>query len=130
MNAVSVRVAGWAGALVAALLMSQARSVAAPAAAALDPEVEIGEPSNGYVGRLHVSPAHGPAGTPVTLAAEGLPPGQEFQLIWSTAIGAWQVADAEYHGRDFTPVAYEIAKARSDQTGRLSANFVAPEDFG
>jgi hypothetical protein len=129
MNRHSVRVAGSACALVAAVLMSQARSAAAPSAA-LGPQVAIGEPSNGYVGRLEVSPRHGPAGTPVTLAAEGLPAGQEFQLVWSTAVGAWQVADAEYRGREFTPVAYEIAKAKSDQAGRLSANFIAPEDFG
>ena len=81
MNRHSVRVAGSACALVAAVLMSQARSVAAPVEAALGPQVAIGEPSNGYVGRLEVSPRHGPAGTPVTLAAEGLPPGQEFQLV-------------------------------------------------
>ena len=77
-----------------------------------------------------VSPNTRPAGTPVTLTAEGLPPGQEFQLVWSTATGEWKVADAEYHGREFTPVAYEIAKAQSDAAGRLTATFVAPEDYG
>jgi hypothetical protein len=110
--------------------MSQAPSMAAPAAAALGPQVEIGEPANGYVGRLVASPSHGPAGTAMTVSAEGLPAGQEFQLIWSTAIGEWQVADAEYHGREFTPVAYEIAKAVTDTTGRLAAHFIAPEDYG
>ena len=34
-------------------------------------------------------------------------------------LGLWKVADAEYHGREFTPVAYEIAKAKTDQAGRL-----------
>jgi hypothetical protein len=66
----------------------------------------------------------------VTLTAEGLPVGQEFQLAWSTAIGEWRVADAEYRGREFTPAAYEIAKARSDQAGHLSASFIAPLDYG
>ena len=33
-----------------------ARQFAAPAAAALGPEVTVGEPQNGYVGRLEVSP--------------------------------------------------------------------------
>jgi len=114
-------------AVVSLALMSQA---AAAPAAALGPQVEVGELSNGYVGRLNVSPNHAPAGAPVTLSAEGLPAGQEFQLVWTTATGAWKVADAEYHGREFTPVAYEIAKARTDQSGRLSVKFAAPDDYG
>src|SRR5215831_4216057 len=110
-------------------LMSPTPAAAAPAAA-FGPQVEVGEPSNGYVGRLDASPTHAPAGASVTLTAAGLPPGQEFQLLWSTAAGAWKVTDAEYHGREFTPVAYEIAKARTDQSGRLSVNFIAPDDYG
>ncbi len=115
--------------VVSLALMSQKPAAAAPAAA-LGPQIEVGEPANGYVGRLDVSPAHAPAGTPVTLSAEGLPPGQEFQLVWNTASGAWKVTEAEYHGREFTPVAYEIAKAKTDQSGRLSVNFIAPDDYG
>jgi hypothetical protein len=114
---------------VAMALMSQMPAAAAPAAA-LGPEVQVGEPSNGYVGRLNVSPAHAPAGAPVTITAEGLPAGQEFQLVWTTATGAWKVADAEYHGREFKPGAYEIAKAKTDQSGRLSVSFIAPDDYG
>src|ERR1700730_10696719 len=125
----SGRLAGLSCALVALALMSQTPAAAAPAAA-LGPEVEIGEPSNGYVGRLDVSPMHAPAGAPVTLTAEGLPPGQEFQLLWNTASGAWKVTDTEYKGREFTPVGYEIATVKSDQAGRLSATFIAPEDYG
>ena len=125
----SIRGAGWAFAFAAALVVCQSRSIAAPAAA-LGPQAAIGEPANGYVGRLAALPSHGPAGTPVTLSAEGLPPREEFELVWSTAIGEWQVADAEYHGREFTPVAYEIARAVTDGAGRLAAHFVAPEDYG
>jgi hypothetical protein len=77
-----------------------------------------------------VAPEHGPTGTPVTVTAEGLPAGEEFQLVWLTVDGAWKVTDAEYHGREYRAVAYEIAKAKTDQAGRLSANFVVPEDFG
>jgi hypothetical protein len=110
-------------------LMSQTPAAAAPATG-LGPEVEVAEPSNGYVGRLDVSPTHAPAGAAVTLSAQGLPPGQEFQLVWTTATGAWKVTEAEYHGREIAPVAYEIAKARSDQSGRLSVDFIAPDDYG
>ena len=44
--------------------------------------------------------------------------------------GRWKVTIAEYHGREFTPVAYRIATVKSDKAGRISASFVAPEDFG
>jgi len=101
-----------------------------PQLAALGPEIAIGEPAGGYAGKLDVSPVHAPAGTQVTLTAERLPPGQEFQLVWTTAIGTWKVADAEYHGRDFSPVAYEIARAKTDAAGRLTVNFIAPDDYG
>ncbi len=47
-----------------------------------------------------------------------------------TATGAWKVTGAEYHGREFTPVTYEIAKARSDGSGRLAVTFAAPDDYG
>jgi hypothetical protein len=100
-------------------------AAAAPLVAALGPEVVIGEPSGGYVGRLIVAPEHGPTGTPLTVTAEGLPPGEEFQLVWRTVDGAWKVTDAEYRGREYRAVAYEIAKLKTDQTGRLNAQFVA-----
>ena len=111
-------------------LVPQSPAAAAHLAAALGPEVVIGEPSGGYVGRLVVAPEHGPTGTPLTVTAEGLPPGEEFQLVWRTVDGAWKVTDAEYRGREYRAVAYEIAKLKTDQTGRLNAQFVAPEDFG
>ena len=134
MNVGSGRLAGLSRALVplslvSLALISQSPAVAVPAAA-LGPETVVGEPRNGYLGRLDISPKHAPAGAPVTLSAEGLPPGQEFELVWLTADGAWKVTDSEYKGREFTPVAYRIAKTKSDQTGRLSATFVAPDDYG
>jgi hypothetical protein len=103
---------------------------AAPLASSLGPEVALAEPRDGFIGSLSVAPENGPAGTPLTVTAEKVPPNQEFQLIWRTVKGSWKVADAEYHGRDYQPVAYEIAKVKSDAAGRLSAKLVAPEDFG
>src|SRR5271170_7344300 len=130
MRKCSGRLAGLACALLALSLMSPAPSVAAPAASALGPEVAVSKPHDGYVGRMDVSPDHGPAGTPVTVTAQGLPPGQEFQVVWVTYNGGWKVADAEYHGREFTQAGYEIAKVKADPFGRLSAKFIAPDDFG
>src|SRR6516165_8908540 len=102
----------------------------APLASALGPEVALAEPRDGFIGTLNVAPENGHAGTSLAVTAEHLPPGQEFQLVWRTVKGSWKVADAEYHGREFTPVAYQIGKVKSGPDGRLSAAFLAPEDFG
>src|SRR5262245_37767023 len=118
------------GALCALLVVWVDRATAGPLAASLGPEAPLAEPIGGYLGRLEVSPTHGPSGTSVTVTAEKLPPNQEFQLVWRTVRGHWNVGNAEYHGREYKPVAYEIARLRSDEAGRLSANFFAPDDFG
>ena len=60
---------------------------AAPLASALGPEVALAEPENGFVGVMNVVPENGPAGTPLALTAERLPPNQEFQLVWRTVKG-------------------------------------------
>jgi hypothetical protein len=103
---------------------------AAPRADALGPETTLSEPSGGYVGRLRVTPEHGAAGTPLTISAEGLPAGEEFELVWRTVKGSWKVSDAEYHGREYLPIAYRIATVKTDQAGRASASFNAPDDYG
>jgi hypothetical protein len=122
--------ATWAGALLALAVFSPIPAFAASRAAELGPEATLAEPRGGYIGRLDVSPLHGPAGTPVTVSGDRLPVDQEFQLVWRTVKGSWQVKDAEYHGREYRPVAYEIAKVKSDASGKLSASFTVPEDFG
>jgi hypothetical protein len=79
---------------------------------------------------MEVSPEHGSAGTPVRVAAEGLPADTEFQLVWRTVRGSWKVGQGEYHGREYAPAAFEITTVRSDAAGRLAAAFTVPEDFG
>ena len=86
--------------------------------------------AHGFVGRMTVSPEHGPPGTPVRVTAEGLPADTDFQLVWRTVKGSWKVAQAEYHGREYPPAAFEIAAVRTDASGRLAATFTVPEDFG
>jgi hypothetical protein len=53
----------------------------APAAAAAQfgREAPLATPQ-GFVGRMTVSPEHGPPGTPVQVAAEGLPADTDFEL--------------------------------------------------
>src|SRR6266404_2532924 len=124
------RLVSWAGALLWLSLAPQSPSAAPHHAEALGPEVAIGEPSGGYLGRLIVAPEHGPTGTPLTVTAEELPAGEEFQLVWRTVDGAWKVTDAEYHGREYRAIAYEIVKAQTDRARRLRAKVLLPEYFG
>src|SRR5579883_1323347 len=104
--------------------------IAAPLAAELGPQVILAVPKDGFVGRLSVAPEHAPVGTPVIVSGQGFPPDQEFDLAWRTVNGSWKAGDGVYLGRDFEPVAYRIAKVRSDKDGRVSAQFTAPDDFG
>src|SRR5213592_1121448 len=98
---------GRAGTMLAALLCAAVLCVFEPAANAatsafeLGPAVPLAEPSGGYVGKLKLSPSHGPAGTPVAVSGEGFPGEQEFQLVWRTVAGHWKVTPAEFHGREF-----------------------------
>jgi hypothetical protein len=85
---------------------------------------------HGFVGRMTVSPEHGSPGTPVQVTAEGLPADTDFQLVWRTVKGSWKVTAAKYHGREYTPVAFELAAVKTDATGKLAATFTAPDDFG
>ena len=117
------------GAAVRGILFAIALLAPAAAAAQLGPEAALATP-HGFVGRMVVSPVHGPPGTPVQVAAEGLPADADFQLAWRTVKGSWKVAQAEYHGREYTPAGFEIATLTTDASGRLAATFTAPEDFG
>ncbi len=40
------------------------------------------------------------------------------------------MAQAEYHGREYLPAAFELAAVRTDAAGKIAATFVVPEDFG
>jgi len=127
MNILSLR-SGLAVAMLA-FTIPQAWAAAMPAAQ-LGPEVALTEPTGGFAGRLALSPNHGTIGTPVTVTGSGLPAGQEFDLVWRTVKADWKVTETEYHGREYTPVAYRIATVKTDAKGGFSASFDAPDDFG
>jgi hypothetical protein len=86
--------------------------------------------SGSFVGHIKVSPTHGSVGTPVSVTADGLPPDTQVQIVWRTVKGHWNVSNAEYHGRTFKPIAYQIAKVTTDAKGVAKTHFVAPDDFG
>jgi hypothetical protein len=118
-----------AGSLLAATIFCAPHALAAPAAD-FGPEVVVGTPQGGFVGSMRILPDRGEIGTPFTVVAEDLPPNEEFQLVWATVNGEWHVTVSEYDGREFVPVAYEMATVRSDANGRVEATFETPEDFG
>jgi hypothetical protein len=101
----------------------------ATAPAQLGPEAPLATP-HGFLGHMVISPEHGPPGTPVRVTAEGLPADTDFQLVWRTVKGRWKVAQAEYHGREYQPVAFELAAVKTDASGTLATTFNVPEDFG
>jgi hypothetical protein len=113
-----------------ALVALASPAVAAPNATALGPVAAEAEPQGGFVGKLALSPNHGPAGSAVLATADGLPPNQEIALVWRTMKGAWKAGNGEYHGRDYKPVGYRIAAVKTDAAGHLEQRFAAPEDFG
>jgi len=123
------RLAGLAGALFAMALAFITPAAAAPPSA-FGPIVEVGQARGGYAGVLSVAPLHGKAGTPFTVTGSALPPNQDFQLVWVAVDGRWNVDGPYYKGREYVPVAYEMAKVRSDAQGRVQASFATPDDFG
>ncbi|HXJ01503.1 MAG TPA: hypothetical protein VNH44_09775 [Micropepsaceae bacterium] len=129
MTILSGRLAGLACALFA-LVLGFEQPAAAASASTFGPEVKLGEAKGGYVGSLDVMPLHGKAGEPFTLKAEKLPPNQEFEFVWRTVSGRWNVTETEYKGRQYTPATLLMGKAKSDGQGRLSATFTTPDDFG
>jgi hypothetical protein len=120
---------GYSRARTCGVLAALALLLPAAAAAQLGREAPLATPQ-GYIGKMAVSPEHGPPGTLVKVSAEGLPANREFQLVWRTVRGSWKVAQGEYHGREYAPAAFELATVRSDAAGRLAATFTVPEDLG
>jgi hypothetical protein len=96
----------------------------------LGPETAVAKAKDGYSGRLSVEPVHGPAGTPAKVSGSGLPANSELQLLWRTAKGRWKVNGPYYLGREYKPVAYQIATVRTDAAGAFTHTFTIPEDFG
>ncbi len=66
------------------------------------------------------------------VTADGLPPGKNVDLMWSTVTGGWVIEDSYYfRGKKYEPVANAAwDNFRSTASGRLDARFRIPEDYG
>jgi hypothetical protein len=118
--------------LAAVLAVPSLGASRADAALATDfgPEVAAAQPANGFVGKLSVAPLHASEGADITVSGDALPANQEFDLVWRTVKGSWKAGNGEYHGRDYVPIGYRIARVKTDTTGKFAASFVVPDDFG
>src|SRR2546429_8208489 len=93
------------GAVLRGILFAISVEITVLAPAEADAQLDRKAPlatAHGFVGRMTVSPDHGPPGTPVRVTAEGLAADTAFQLVWRTVKGGWKVKEAEYHGREYT----------------------------
>ena len=111
---------GWLRVAASGCVLAFALLLSTAGGAQIGREVPLA-PAQGFIGHMKVSPEHGPVGAPVRVTADGLPANTEFQLVWRTGKGSWKVTGATYHGRDYQPVAYEIAVVRTDAPGKLAA---------
>jgi len=70
-------------------------------------------------------------GTPVEVAAEGLPANKTVDLAWGTVDGGWVIEDYfHFRGKKYAETTRTLSQATTDANGRLNTHFTIPEDFG
>ena len=70
-------------------------------------------------------------GTPVEVAAEGLPANKTVDLVWGTVDGGWVIEDYfHFRGKKYAETTRTLSQATTDANGRLNTRFTIPEDFG
>ena len=63
--------------------------------------------------------------------ATGLPAGKTVDLIWGTVTGGWVVEDYyHFRGKKYSESTTTLGQFPVDASGRLSARFAIPEDYG
>ena len=86
-----------------------------------------------FIGHISAEPSGGKVGSQVTITGSDLPAGSQFDLVWHTVRGSWNIQGAyqeEYHGRIFDDEEYRIAEVKTDGSGAFSHALTIPEDFG
>ncbi len=83
---------------------------------------------------LKTSPEKGPVGTSFTVTGEGLPRGTAVELVWMTFDGGYTTKvdqeTVEFHDRTKVEKKRSLGRSTTDDEGRISATFAAPEDYG
>jgi hypothetical protein len=70
-------------------------------------------------------------GTVARATAAGLPAGKTVDLAWGTVTGGWVVEDYyHFRGKKYAESTAPLGRFPVDTSGRLSAQFVVPEDYG
>src|SRR5262245_28385353 len=70
-------------------------------------------------------------GTPVDVAAEGLPPNKTVDLVWGTVDGGWVIEDYfHFRGKKYAETMRTLSQATIDGNGHLNTRLTIPEDFG
>src|SRR3989442_7124881 len=70
-------------------------------------------------------------GAQVKAVASSLPAGKIVDLEWGTVTGGWVIEDYYYfRGKKYSETRSSLGKFTVDPSGRLSASFTIPEDYG
>jgi len=70
-------------------------------------------------------------GSNVNATANGLPIGKTVDLEWGTVTGGWVVEDYyHFRGKKYSETTTSLGRVPVDASGRMSARFVVPEDYG
>jgi hypothetical protein len=70
-------------------------------------------------------------GATVVASASGLPAGKTVDLAWGTVTGGWVIEDYyHFRGKKYSESTTSLGRFPIDASGRLSARFVIPEDYG
>lgn len=107
---------------------------AIPAAAATAQSSPTPVPTKALLSPVKIQPDTGFVGTASTLTAEGLPPGQQVELLWATWEGSYQTnvmpETIEFVAPRYTDRRTSLGKATTDAQGRLATDFKVPNDYG
>ena len=83
---------------------------------------------------LKVEPVKGYAGDPFTVTGDGLAPGKSVEFFWTTVDATYltkiMADNVEYHERKYQEKRVWLGSAPVNAQGRVTAVFVAPEDYG
>lgn len=108
-----------------------AQASAAPTAGAATQPTSSSSTTQGV---LAISPEKGIAGTPFTVTASQLTPGQTVDVQWTTWDGSYSATVAPetlaYNQRTFTEKRVSLGQLTADAQGRATGSYTAPQDYG